>query len=165
MQFGTIRRSQASPIEQICHFLSQYSPTCKDKYVYFDQWGELYGIWDVCNVSPNWHYDIFSTKISSSHQNSPVERGHRSVGDCAGLSIFGCHVWIHCPGKRKAKFQFNIKKDILLGFVLYTTRNIKWYDYNTGHIGTTNHVLFDEDINDLTYDAIPPNQRDLERVE
>ena len=46
-----------------------------------------------------------------------------------------------------------------------TTRNIKWYDYNTGHIGTTNHVLFDEDINDLTYDDIPPNQRDLERVE
>ena len=34
-----------------------------------------------------------------------------------------------------------------------------------GYIGKTNHVCFDEGMNDLPSNLIPPNQRDLERVE
>ena len=81
IQWGAVRRSKASPIEWLCHFLLQNSPTCKDKYVYLDQGGELYGNPDIKNLFANWHYEILPTGVDASHQNGPVERAHRSVGD------------------------------------------------------------------------------------
>ena len=48
-------------------------------------------------------------------------------------------------------------------WVLFLT--LLWYNCETGKIGTTNHVHFDEDMNDLPSNSIPSNQRDLERVE
>ena len=53
MQYGSVRRSKATPIEWIRQFLLQNSPTCKDKYVYLDQGGELYTNPDVKNVFTN----------------------------------------------------------------------------------------------------------------
>ena len=66
---------------------SANSPTCKDKYVYSDQGGELYADPDVKNVFTNWHYEIHLTGIDSSNQNGPVKRANKSVGDhiCALL--------------------------------------------------------------------------------
>ena len=57
--------------------------TCKDKYVYLDQGGELYANPDVKNVFTKWHYEIHLTGIDSSLQNGPVKRAYRSVGDHA----------------------------------------------------------------------------------
>ena len=81
MQWRSVWRSKASPVELLCQFLLQNSPTCKDKYVYLDQGGELWANPDVKNVFANWHYEILPTGTDSSHQNGPVERAHRSVGD------------------------------------------------------------------------------------
>ena len=67
--------------------------------------------------------------------------------------------------KQKANLKSNIKNRIFLSFVPHTMRNIKWYNYDTGKIGTVNHVRFDEGMNNLPFDLIPPSQRDLELVE
>ena len=62
-------------------------------------------------------------------------------------------------------FKLLDKKVIFLDFIPHTARNIKWYDFNTGYIGTVSCACFDEGVNDLSFDVIPPNQLDLERVE
>ena len=67
MQWGAVRRSKASPIEWLRYFLLQNSPTCKDKYVYLDQGGELCANPDVKNVFANWHYEIHPTVTDSFH--------------------------------------------------------------------------------------------------
>ena len=61
--------------------LSTESPTCKDRYVFLDQGGELYANPNVKNVFANWHHVIYLTGTASSHQNGPVKRTNCSVGD------------------------------------------------------------------------------------
>ena len=43
--------------------------------------------------------------------------------------------------------------------------SIKLFDCKIDHIGTASHVYFDEGMNDLPFNTILPNQRELERVE
>jgi len=69
------------------------------------------------------------------------------------------------PSKRRAKFKNNSKKGIFLGFVPHTTRNILWYDVDTERVKIASHVRFDEGMNDLPIDRIPPNVQHLERVQ
>ena len=69
------------------------------------------------------------------------------------------------PKKRSAKFKHNIVMGIFLGFTPHTKQNILWYNYDTGSNGGANHVTFDEGMNDLPFNNLPPNQRDLERAE
>ena len=38
-------------------------PTCKDRYVYLDQGGELYANPNVKNVFANWHHVIYLLRI------------------------------------------------------------------------------------------------------
>jgi len=40
-EHGDCRISKASPVEWLRHFLTTYSPTCSDKYIFLDQGGEL----------------------------------------------------------------------------------------------------------------------------
>ena len=82
----------------------------------------------------------------------------------SGFRTFGCQTWIHPPSKRSAEFKHNIVKEIFLGFIPCTVQNILWYNCVTGKIGPTNHVKFDEGMNDLPFNLLPPNQRDLEPV-
>ena len=82
----------------------------------------------------------------------------------SGFRTFGCRTWIRPPAKRTAKFKHIIVKGIFLGFVPCMKRNILWYNCDTGHIGPVNHVKFDEGMNDLPFNNLPPNQRDLERA-
>ena len=83
----------------------------------------------------------------------------------SGFRTFGCYTWIRPPSKRTAKFKHNIVKGIFLGFVPRTKRNILWCNCETGHIGPANHVKFDKGMNDLPFNNLSPNQRDLERTE
>ena len=83
----------------------------------------------------------------------------------SGFCTFGCRTWIRPPAERPAKFKHNIVKGIFLGFVPCTKRNLLWYNCDTGNIGSANYVTFDEGMNDLPFNNLPPNQRDLERAE
>ena len=46
-----------------------------------DQGGELYSNPDIVNVFTKHRYEVHPTGTDSSHQNGPVERAHRVIGD------------------------------------------------------------------------------------
>ena len=50
-----------------------------------DQDRGLYSNPDILNVFTNHHYEVHPTETDSSHQNGPVERAHRVIGDHALL--------------------------------------------------------------------------------
>ena len=79
MMHGDCRLSKASPIKYLKSFLEQYSPEMENKWVVMDQGGELYNNPEVVNLFKFYKYKIYPTGADASHQNGPVERGHRSV--------------------------------------------------------------------------------------
>ena len=83
----------------------------------------------------------------------------------SGFSTFGCRTWIRPLSKFTAKFKHNIVKGIFLGVTPRTKWNILWYNCERGKIGPTNQVKFDEGMNDLPFNNLLSNQRDLERAE
>ena len=66
MLHGDTRLSKSSPVKYLESFLQQYLPECKNKWVVFDQGGELYGNPYVQNLFKRYHYDIFPTGADSS---------------------------------------------------------------------------------------------------
>jgi hypothetical protein len=61
--------------------------------------------------------------------------------------------------------QPNSRKGIFLGILPNTTKNILWYDVDTGRIKIAKHVRFDKGLNDLPMGAIPPNVQHLQRIQ
>ena len=57
-----------------------------------DQGGELYGNPDILNIFTNHHYQIHPTGTDSSHQNGPVERAHRVIGDHVRALLIGAQL-------------------------------------------------------------------------
>ena len=85
--------------------------------------------------------------------------------DFSRLRTFGCRVHVRAPGKRSAKFRTRTKSGIFLGYLPDTTKNILWYDEDTGKVKVATHARFDEGMNDLPIDQIPPNVQLLQRSE
>ena len=67
--------------------------------------------------------------------------------------------------RRTAKFPNNSRKGIFLGFVPNTTRNILWFDVDTERVEIAKHAKFDEGMNDIPVDQLPPNAMHLQRSE
>jgi hypothetical protein len=100
----------------------------------------------------------------SRHQDrSPVEIVTGRRDDFSTFRTFGCRVWIRPPRGRRTKFLPNSRKGLFLGFLPGTTKNILWYDVETQRVKIAKHVRFDEGMNDLPFDAIPPNVQHLMR--
>ncbi|GAX10430.1 hypothetical protein FisN_21Lu161 [Fistulifera solaris] len=214
MQHGDTRLSKASPIHWLDHFLSEHKPSCRGKYVFLDQGGELYHNPAVLSVFAKHGYTVCPTGADASNQNGPVERAHLTIANAiramligANLSVkfwpyafhhwlritnslpsrdqhqsplalatgtqddfsdfrtFGCRVWVRSPGRRQAKFKSASRKGIFLGFLPNTTRNILWYDVASDRVKIAKHVRFDEGMNDLPTDQIPPNVIHLQRTQ
>ena len=85
--------------------------------------------------------------------------------DFSAFRTFGCRVWVRPPGRRQAKFRPNSRKGIFLGFLPNTDKNIVWYDPETDRVKTAKHARFDEGMNDLPADSIPPNVVHLQRTQ
>jgi len=86
------RISKASPINWLRHFLTQNTPKCDNKYIHLDQGGELYNDSDVKNLIHTFGYVIFPTGADASHQNGPVERAHRTLGDTMRALLTGANL-------------------------------------------------------------------------
>jgi hypothetical protein len=84
--------------------------------------------------------------------------------DFSRFRTFGCRVWVRPPGKRKGKLINNARKGIFLGYLPHTTKNLLWYDLETHRVKIAFHARFDEGMNDLPADSIPPNVQHLQRV-
>ena len=57
-----------------------------------DQGGELFGNPDVRNLFERHGYAIRPTGADASHQNGPVERSHRYVGDAVRAFLSGANL-------------------------------------------------------------------------
>jgi hypothetical protein len=97
--------------------------------------------------------------------HSPYRIATGTIDDFSAFRTFGCRVWVRPPGRRKAKFLPNSRKGVFLGFLPNTTKNIVWYDPETNRVKTAKHARFDEGMNDLPTDLIPPNVVHLQRVQ
>jgi len=85
--------------------------------------------------------------------------------DLSALCTFGCRVWVRPPGRRSAKLIPNSRKGIFLGFIPNTDKNIIWYDTETHVVKIAKHVRFDEGMNDLPPDLVPPNVVHLQHTQ
>jgi hypothetical protein len=92
MKHGDTRISKAAPLHWLRHFLSQYNPRCNDKYVYMDQGGELFNNPNIRNLFEHAGYTIYPTGADSSHQNGPVERGHRTLANSIRALLLGANL-------------------------------------------------------------------------
>ena len=80
------------------------------------------------------------------------------------LRTFGCRVWVKAPGtKRRIKYIADARKGVNLGFLPGSTKSIVWYDPATDRIKYAYHCRFDEGMNDLTAEELPPNVKFLQR--
>ena len=102
---------------------------------------------------------------SRDHDASPLKMAFNRVDDFTHFRTFGCRVWVRPPGERPAKFRPNPRKGIFLGFMPNTTRNILWYDEETHCVKIATHIRFDEGMNDLPHDMLPPNVMHLQRLQ
>jgi len=59
----------------------------------------------------------------------------------------------------------NSRKGIFLGFIPNTDKNIIWCDTETHVVKIAKHVRFDEGMNDLPPDPVPPNVVHLQRTQ
>jgi hypothetical protein len=111
------------------------------------------------------HYLRIQNALRSRDQTrSPHEIVHSDAKeDFRALRTFGCRVWVRPPGRRRLKLQPNSRKGIFLGFIPNTTKNILWYDIESQKVKIAKHARFDEGMNDLPFDAIPPNVQHLQR--
>ena len=91
MTFGECFVSKAPPIEYFNAWLAKYNPSAdvKDKYVRFDPGGDLGKCHEVLDLFEKAHYDIQLTAPGHSHQNGPVERPHRTIGDAMRTMLRG----------------------------------------------------------------------------
>jgi hypothetical protein len=99
---------------------------------------------------------------SRDSDKSPIELCTGKSEDFTGFRTFGCRVWVRPPGRQNAKLRPNARKGIFLGKP-DTTKNIIWYDPASSHIKLAKHARFDEGMNDLPFEDIPPNVQHLMR--
>ena len=64
----------------------------KDKHVFIDQGGELYYNHDILNLFTNHHYQVHPTGTNSSHQNRPVKRSRRLIGEHVCALLIGANL-------------------------------------------------------------------------
>jgi hypothetical protein len=110
------------------------------------------------------HYLRIKNAIPSRDQQmSPLEMATGIKDDFSKFRTFGCRIWARPTERRPAKFKTNLRKGIFLGFLPNTTKLIMYYDVDSKRVKTAFHVRFDEGMNDLPIDAIPPNVLHLQR--
>jgi len=83
----------------------------------------------------------------------------------SALCAFGCRAWVRPPGRRSAKFIPNSRKGISLGFIPNTDENVLWYDTEMHVVKIAKPVRFDEGMNDLLPDLVPPYVVHLQRTQ
>ena len=112
------------------------------------------------------HYiRIKNSTPSRGHTKSPMEATTGKQDDFSNFRTFGCRVWVRPTTPRRAKLIPNSIKGIFLGFIPNTDKNIMWFDPDTDRLKIAKHARFDEGMNDLPLDAIPPNVHHLIRCD
>ncbi|KAG7369949.1 GAG-pre-integrase domain containing protein [Nitzschia inconspicua] len=102
--------------------------------------------------------------LHNTHLTAPTNMSTTGkLEDFAALRTFGCRVWVRPTTKRPGKYVVHSRKGIFLGYLPDTTKNIVWYDIETQVVKIAKHAQFDEGMNDLPIESIPPNVQYLLR--
>ncbi|KAG7360930.1 hypothetical protein IV203_036029 [Nitzschia inconspicua] len=110
------------------------------------------------------HFLRIKNAIPSRDQTvSPIEATTGKREDFAAFRTFGCRVWVRPTIKRPGKYVVHSRKGIFLGYLPGITKNIVWYDVETHLVKIAKHAQFDEGMNDLPIESIPPNVQYLLR--
>lgn len=91
----------------------------------------------------------------SKRKLSPFEIIHGRKPDVSCLRVFGCHIYIRPPGRRPSKLDRHAIKGIFLGYTA-TLKQIYYLECNTNKVKIASHARFDEGMNDLPFDKLPP---------
>ena len=111
------------------------------------------------------HLRLTNDMASKDQDKSPYELSSGKRDNLKALRTFGCRVWVKPPQRRRAKFKKHSVKGIFLGYLPNTTVNVLWFDPNTQRVKIAKHVRFDEGMNDLPFEDIPPNVQHLQRIQ
>jgi len=98
---------------------------------------------------------------------SPFQLVTGKVPDYKRLRIFGCRVYAlptRPNGRRPEKLIPDSRKGIFLGFAS-TLKNVLYLDVETETVKRSAHVIFDEGMNDVLPEALPPYARALRSSE
>ena len=80
--------------------------------------------------------------------------------DLSRIHTFGCRVWVKHTNAKSKKYNVDTKKGRHLGHMPGgTKKNSLWVDAATGKVKLGYHLRFDEGMNDLTLDKLPPNAK------
>jgi hypothetical protein len=90
--YGKAFRTKAPPIEWLNQWLALRAPPCPNKYVRFDQGGELARCSAVLDLFCNAGYSIEITGAGNSAQNGPVERPHQTIADGIRALLIGANL-------------------------------------------------------------------------
>ena len=82
---------------------------------------------------------------------------HQRKDNFKNLKTFGCCIHVCSPGIRSKRFTNDTRQGIFLGYVLHTDRLFTLYDESTHQVTVVTHAKFDERINDLPIDNLPPD--------
>lgn len=86
-------------------------------------------------------YLINRSPTDAVKNKTPYEMYHGRKPDLSGLKIFGCHAFVQVPKHKRAKFETNTRKCIMIG---YGDNGYRLWDKNTGEIVLSRDVKFDE---------------------
>ena len=94
MLHGKYFTSKALPIKFLNAWLSKYSPPAKvqGKYARFDAGGDLGKCHNVLDAFTNSGYNIELTAPGHFHQNGPMERLHRTIGEAMHTMLHGANL-------------------------------------------------------------------------
>jgi hypothetical protein len=92
--YGECFQSKAPPLDFLNRWLAQHGlpGDVADKYVRFDQGGELGRCTAVVDLFSNAGYKVETTAPDSSHQNGPGERPHQTIADAMRTMLAGANL-------------------------------------------------------------------------
>jgi hypothetical protein len=89
--FGRAFATKAPPIDWLNQWLASNLPSCPAKFVRMDGGGKLY-YREIHETFNNFGYQVHLTGPDSSHQNSPGERPHQTIGDALRAMLTGANL-------------------------------------------------------------------------
>jgi histone deacetylase 1/2 len=92
--YGECFQSKAPPLDFLNRWLVQHGlpGNVADKYVRFDQGGELGRCTAFVDLFSNAGYKVETTAPDSSHQNGPGERPHQTIADAMRTMLAGANL-------------------------------------------------------------------------
>jgi GAG-pre-integrase domain len=111
-----------------------------------------------------YHYvRLYNFVPHGTRSSSPYEMCGSELPNLSKLRTFGCRVHVRPTTARYGKLVPNSRLGIFLGYSR-TLKVLYYYDLESSMVKTATHARFDEGMNDLLTDNVPPNVQLLRQL-